>query len=171
MNQMITVVLRLIHILAGVSWAGAVFLMVGFIYPSMRDAGPQGGALMQQFQRRRLPVFMNTMAGLTMLSGFILYGRAVAMTDGAWARTTSAMVFGLGGVATILAAIIGGVFVSRSAVQMGKLGASVQAAGGRPSPEQAAELGRLQARMGAAMRAVAALLVIAVIAMATARYL
>ena len=171
MNQMITVVLRLIHILAGVSWAGAVFLMVGFIYPSMRDAGPQGGALMQQFQRRRLPVFMNTMAGLTMLSGFILYGRAIAMTDGAWARTTSGMVFGLGGVATILAAIIGGAFVSRSAVQLAKIGATVQAAGGRPSPEQAAELGRLQARMGTAMRGVAALLVIAVIAMATARYL
>ena len=171
MNQMITVVLRLIHILAGVSWAGAVFLMVGFVYPSMRDAGPQGGALMQQFQRRRLPVFMNTMAGLTMLSGFILYGRAIAMTDGAFARATSGMVFGLGGLATVVAAVIGGIFVSRSAVQMGKLGASVQAAGGRPSPEQAAELGRLQARMGAAMRAVAGLLVIAVIAMATARYL
>ena len=171
MNQMITVVLRLIHIVSGVSWAGAVFLMVGFIYPSMRAVGPQGGALMQQFQRRRLPVFMNGAAGLTILSGFILYGRAVAVTDGAWARTTSGMVFGLGGVATLLAAIIGGVFVSRSAVQLAKIGESVQAAGGRPSPEQAAELGRLQARMGSAMRAVAGLLIIAVMAMATARYL
>jgi hypothetical protein len=47
----------------------------------------------------------------------------------------------------------------------------VQAAGGRPSAQQAAELGRLQARMGSAMRGVAALLMLAVITMATARYL
>ena len=171
MNQMITVVLRLIHIIGGVSWAGAVFLMVLFIYPSMRDAGPQGGALMQQFQRRRLPVFINGAAGLTMLSGFILYGRAVAMTDGAWARTSSGMMFGLGGLSTILAAVIGGVFVSRSAIRLAKLGESVQAAGGRPSPEQAAEMARLQGLMGKAMKAVAAFLAIAVAAMATARYL
>ncbi len=171
MDQTITLVLRLVHIVSGVFWAGAVFLMVGFIFPSVRDAGPGGGPFMQQVQRRRLPVFMNAAAGLTMLSGLILYGRAMAMTDGAWARTNSAMVLGIGGVATIIAAVIGGAFVSRSGIRLGKLGEAIQASGRPPSPEQAAEMSALQAKMGKAMRIVASLLLIAVIAMATARYL
>ena len=171
MDQMITVVLRLVHVVSGVLWAGAVFLMVGFIFPSVRAAGPGGGAFMQQIQRRRLPVYMNTTAGLTMLSGLILYGRAIAMTDGAWARTTSAMVFGVGGLATILAAIIGGTLVSRSGVRLGKLSETIQASGRGPAPEQVAEMSALQAKMGKGMRVVASLLGIAVVAMATARYL
>ena len=171
MDQTITLVLRLLHIVSGVFWAGAVFLMVGFVFPSVRDAGPGGAPFMQQIQRRRLPVSMNPAAGLTMLSGLILYGRAIAMTDGAWARTNSAMIFGIGGVATIVAAIIGGAFVSRSGVRLGKLGEAIQAAGRPPSAEQAAEMAALQAKMGKGMRVVASLLLVAVIAMATARYL
>jgi hypothetical protein len=171
MDQTITLVLRLVHIVAGVFWAGAVFLMVGFIFPSVRDAGPGGGPFMQQIQRRRLPVFMNAAAGLTMLSGLILYGRAVAMTDGAWAQTRSAMAFGIGGLATIIAAIVGGAFVSRSGIRLGKLGENIQTSGRPPSPEQAAEMQALQTRMGKGMRVVAALLLVAVTAMATARYL
>ncbi len=170
MDQTITLVLRLLHIVSGVFWAGAVFLMVGFIFPSVRDAGPGGAPFMQQIQRRRLPVFMNAAAGLTMLSGLILYGRAMAM-NGAWVRTNSAMIFGIGGVATIVAAIIGGAFVSRSGVRLGKLGEAIQATGRPPSAEQAAEMAALQAKMGKGMRIVASLLLVAVIAMATARYL
>lgn len=170
MDQTITLVLRLLHIVGGVFWAGAVFLMVGFIFPSVRDAGPGGALFMQRIQRRRLPVFMNGAAGLTMLSGLILYGRAIALTDGAWARTSSAMVFGIGGVATILAAIIGGALVSRSGVRLGKLGEAIQASGHPPSPDQAAEMSALQAKMGRGMRIVASLLLVAVVAMATARY-
>jgi uncharacterized membrane protein len=171
MDQTVTLALRLIHIVSGVFWAGAVFLMVGFIFPSVRDAGPGAAPFMQQVQRRRLPVFMNAAAGLTMLSGLILYGRAIAMTDGAWARTNSAMLFGIGGLATIIAAIIGGAFVSRSGVRLGKLGEAIQATGRPPSAEQAAEMAALQVKMGKAMRIVAALLLIAVITMATARYI
>lgn len=172
MNETVTVVLRFIHIVGGVFWAGAVFVMVGFVLPTVRATGPAGGRFMQEMtQRRKLPVFMNATAGLTMLSGFILYGRLVAATDGAWARTTAAMTFGIGALATILAAIIGGAIVGRAGERVAKLGEKVQASGGAPSPEQAAEMARLQARMGTGARVVAGLLFVAVTAMATARYL
>jgi hypothetical protein len=164
-------VLRLVHIVGGVFWAGAVFLMVGFVIPAVRASGPVGGRIMQEMQRRRLSVFMNAAAGLTMLSGFILYGRLITASDGAWARTTSAMVFGIGALASILGAIIGGGIVGRGAEQLAKLGAKIQAAGGVPSPEQAAEMNRLQTRVGKAAPVMAGLLLIAVAAMATARYL
>jgi hypothetical protein len=130
------------------------------------------GRFMQELmQRRRLSVFMNTAAGLTMVSGFIMYGRITAATNGAWAGTRAGMTLGIGGLATILAAIIGGAIVGRGGTRLAKLSQAIQASGGAPSPEQTAEIGRLQARMGKAMRAVAALLLVAVTTMATARYL
>jgi uncharacterized membrane protein len=172
MDQTFTLVLRFFHIVGGVFWAGAVFLMVGFIFPTVREMGPQGGRFMQELQqRRRLSVFMNTAAGLTMLSGFILMGRMVAATDGAWMETRTGMTLAIGGLAAILAAIIGGALVGRGGQKLAKLGAAVQASGGPPSAEQAAEMSRLQGRMGKAMRVVAGLLFVAVTTMATARYL
>ena len=81
------------------------------------------------------------------------------------------MTFGIGGLATVLAGIIGGAVVGRGAARLAKLSQAMQASGGKPSPEQAAEIGRLQTRMGKAMRAVAALLLVAVTTMAIARYL
>ena len=172
MDQTITLLLRFVHIVGGVFWVGAVFLMVGFIFPTVRETGPTGGRFMQELmQRRRLSVFMNSAAGLTMLSGFIMYGRMTAATDGAWAGTRAGMTLGIGGLATILAAIIGGALVGRGGARLAKLSQSIQASGGAPSPEQAAEIGRLQGRMGTAMRVVAALLFVAVTTMATARYL
>jgi uncharacterized membrane protein len=172
MDQTITLLLRFVHIVGGVFWVGAVFLIVGFIFPTVRETGPTGGRFMQELmQRRRLSVFMNSAAGLTMLSGFIMYGRITAATDGAWAGTRAGMTFGIGGLATIVAGIIGGAIVGRGGARLAKLSQSIQASGGAPSPEQAAEVGRLQARMGKAMRVVAALLLVAVTTMATARYL
>lgn len=170
MDQTLTLVLRFIHIVGGVFWVGAVFLMVGFIFPTVRAAGPQGGRFMQELQRRRMPVFINAAAGLTMLSGFIMYGRMIAATNGAWGGTRAGMTFGIGGLATVIAAIIGG-SIGRGGQKLAKLGESIQASGGAPSAAQAAEMSALQARMGKAMRAVALLLLIAVTTMATARYL
>ena len=171
MDQTITLVLRFVHIVGGVFWVGAVFLMVGFIFPAVRAAGPQGGRFMQELQRRRMPVFINAAAGLAMLSGFIMYGRMIAATNGAWASTRAAMVLGIGGLATVLAAIIAGSIVGRGGQKLAKLGASIQASGGAPSAAQTAEMTALQERMGKAMRAVAVLLLVAVTTMATARYL
>jgi hypothetical protein len=172
MDQTLTLVLRFVHIVGGVFWVGAVFLMVGFIFPTVRATGPIGGRFMQEvMQRRRLSVFMNTAAGLTMLSGIIMYGRIMAATNGAWGETAAGMTFGIGGLATILAAILGGALVGRGGQRLARIGAAVQASGGAPSPEQAAEMSAIQARMGRAMIAVAGLLFVAVTSMATARYL
>jgi hypothetical protein len=172
MDQTITLVLRFVHIVGGVFWVGAVFLMVGFIFPTVRETGPTGGRFMQELmQRRRLSVFMNSAAGLTMLSGFIMYGRITAASDGAWAGTRAGMTLGIGGLATVLAAIIGGSIIGRGGERLAKLSQAIQASGSAPSPEQASEIGRLQARMGKAMRVVAVLLFVAVTTMATARYL
>jgi uncharacterized membrane protein len=53
-----TLLLRLIHILAGVFWVGAIFLIAGFLLPTARAMGREGGRFMQHLMlQRRLPVF------------------------------------------------------------------------------------------------------------------
>jgi hypothetical protein len=53
---------------------------------------------------------------------------------------------------------------------MGALVAAIRASGGPPSPEQAAEVQRLQVRLTNAMRVAAVLLLLAIAAMSVARY-
>ena len=171
-DRMIMLLLRLIHIVGGVLWVGAAALMTAFVAPAVRSAGAQGGRVMQELvQRRRLPVYMNAVAGLTMLSGLAMYGLLAAKTDGAWAGTLPGMAFGFGGVAAVLAAVIGGAVVGPAGRKLAALGERVQATGGPPSAEQAAQMQALQARMGRTMRVVVLLLLVAVAAMAIARYL
>ena len=49
--QALYLVLRLIHILAGVSWAGAAVAFAAFVDPSVRASGPSGGPVIQQLVR------------------------------------------------------------------------------------------------------------------------
>ena len=168
----ITLALRLIHILAGVFWAGAMFLMAGFLLPTIGATGEAGGRFMQHLvQRRRLPTFLGIAAALTVLSGVTMYARMAAATHGAWASTPPGMAYGIGGLAAILGATIGVLIGSRAGGRMAALGQSIAQAGRPPSPEQQAEIQRLQGRMRFAARSAAGLLAIAVGAMAIGRYL
>ena len=98
-ERTITLLLRLVHILAGIFWVGAIFLIAGFLLPTARATGREGGRFMQHLMlQRRLPVFLAVAMLLTVLSGFTMYGRLVAATNGAWASTPPAMAYGAGGV-------------------------------------------------------------------------
>jgi uncharacterized membrane protein len=171
-ERTIMVVLRLIHIVGGVVWVGGMVVMTAFLLPAVRATGPQGGRVMQELmQRRRLPVYMSATAGLTILSGFVMYGRITAATNGTWAGTRPGMVYGFGGLAAVLALIVGAVVGRPAGRKLVALGERLQASGGAPTPEQAAEMAALQARIGRGMQAVMVLLLIAAAAMAVARYL
>jgi uncharacterized membrane protein len=170
-DQTITLLLRLIHILAGIFWVGAIFLLAGFLLPTARATGREGGRFMQHLMlQRRLPVYLAIAMLLTVLSGFTMYGRLVAATNGAWAGTPPAMAYGVGGLAAILGALVGA-FVSGSAARrMAAIGQSAAQKGG-PSSEQQAEIERLQRRMALGSRVVAGLLAFSAGTMAVARYL
>jgi hypothetical protein len=170
-DQTLTLLLRLIHILAGIFWVGAAFLMAGFILPILRDTGPEGGRFMQQLMvRQRLPVFLGIAMLLTLLSGMAMYQRLVSATSGAWASTAPGITYGIGGLASILAAVAGFAISGSAGRRMAAIGRGVAEAG-RPTPEQQVEIARLQARSVFGMRIAAALLVIAAGSMAIARYL
>jgi uncharacterized membrane protein len=170
-DQTLTIVLRLIHILAGIFWVGAIFLMAGFLVPTARASGPEGGRFMQQLMlRRRLSLFLAVAMLLTVISGFTMYARVAAATNGVWAGTPPGIAYGVGGLAAILGAIMGGAISGSAARRIAAIGQGASPAGGL-SAEQQAEMQRLQARTALGSRVTAGLLAIAAGAMAIARYL
>jgi uncharacterized membrane protein len=170
-DRTIMVILRLIHFIAGIFWVGGSLITAGFLLPSVRATGADAGRFMQHVtQRRRLPIYMNVAAALTVLSGFAMYGLFVSASS-EWAATRQAMILGIGGLAALVAAIVGGAVAAPAARRMAALGQRLAASGGSPSPADGVEMGRLQARLGLVSKVVATLLLVSVAAMASARYL
>jgi uncharacterized membrane protein len=165
------IALRLVHILAGIFWAGGVALLSWFILPAQSAVGQAGIAFMQELMmRRRARFYITTAMVLTVLSGLFMYARLAMTTEGVWAASTTAKVLGVGALAAIIAGGIGSAVGGSTAKKMAQLGATIQAAGGTPSEAQRAEMAALQAHAQKALRIVALLLVITVAAMASARY-
>jgi len=169
--DVLMIVLRLIHILSGVFWAGTAFFFVSFLEPTVEAAGPEGGKFMQKLAQTRFAIALSMAGLLTVLSGLLMYWRDSGGFQVAWITTPTGLAFAVGGLAGILAFLIG-FFVSRPAVaRMTVIGQQAQAAGGPPSPEQMAEIQALQKRVGQGALRVALLLTVALIGMSVARYL
>ncbi len=169
-GRTLTIILRLIHILGGIFWAGAMILLAGFLIPTVRSTGREGGRFMQTLmQQQRLQFYLSLAAGLTVLSGITMYARLAAATHGAWAGSRPGVAYSVGAVAAILAAAVGGGISGSAGRKMLAVGQAIGSAA--PSVEQQAELGRLQSRMALGARVAAGLLVIAASAMAVGRYL
>lgn len=165
------VVLRLIHIVSGAVWVGALVFTTFFLMPSITAAGPGAGPFMKEFAQRKFPQVAMTLMALTVLSGLGLMWVMSAGFTGAWFSSSMGRTISFGAALTILAAVIGMV-VNRPAMErMQKLAVEMQRAGGAPSAAQVAAMKALQSRISMASRVVTALLLLALAAMATARYL
>jgi uncharacterized membrane protein len=172
MQLWLMIVLRVIHIFSGVFWAGSVFFMLGFLAPTVDALGPDGGKFMQRLiGGTRLSTALASAAGLTALSGLIMYGIDFGSNLGAAISTGPGIVLTIGGLAGLVAAVIGGMVTGRTGARMIALGNEIQAAGGQPNPAQLDELKVLRERQANGLQWTAILLVIALLCMATARYL
>ena len=169
--NLVMVVLRLIHIISGAFWVGAVLSIGFFILPAQRAIGAPGMLFVRQLmmgQKFRANVI--GAAVLTILSGLTMYIR-YAMAGGGWAESNTGKILGLGAVTAIIAAGIGTGYTGKIGKKMLALGGEIQASGGPPTDTQKAEMEALQGKMQNAFRIVASLLLITVAAMASARYL
>ena len=92
----------------GVFWVGAVLFIAAFLVPSVRAAGPAGGAIMRQLvEVRKLPLWLMGASVLTILSGIGLYWVDSAGFQSAWLGSGPGRTFGLGGVLALAAAVLG----------------------------------------------------------------
>jgi hypothetical protein len=166
------VVLRIVHIVAGAFWVGAVFLMIGFIAPTGRELGPPAGPFLAHLAgKKRVTEAILTAAGLTIVAGLLMYWRVSSGLDLDWIGSATGLALTIGAICGIVAFVIGLTVVRPTTTATLALGREVAEGGGTPTPEQSARMQALQARGKATGRALVPLLVIAVAAMASARYL
>lgn len=159
--------LRIVHIVGAAFWAGSAFLLTGYVAPAAGQAGPEGAKFMQRLVLgTRYIAAISAAAGLTVLTGLLLYWRASEGLRGEWMSAGTGVMLTIGGLAGI-AALIAGILTGSSSRKLAELGASL---GGPPSPEQAGEIAGLQTRLSNLGVTSSILLVVALIAMASARY-
>ena len=170
-SNLLMVGLRLIHIICGAFWVGGALSVAFFILPAQRAIGQPGMLFVRQLMMgQKFRSFMIGAAVLTILSGLMMYIR-YAMAGGGWTQSNTGIILGVGAVAAIVAVGIGTGYTGKIGQKMLELGGAIQASGGPPTDAQKAEMEVLQGKMQSAFRIVASLLLIAVAAMASARYL
>ena len=157
--------LRAIHVVGGVLWVGGLMIVTFFLLPASRQLGPAAQPVLQDIiGRRKLPVYLMSVAIATTLAGLLLMARNISLTGGAWARSPMGIGISIGATTAILALIVGMSVTAPAAKRLGgppKPGAS---------PLSDAERAVLMRRTAIGGRAVLVLLAISALTMATARY-
>jgi hypothetical protein len=108
---------------------------------------------------------------LTVVSGFILYGRLSAGFNRAWVTSRPGLALGLGAVAALLAVVLGVAVTGPANVRLAKLRTSGASAALELAAPDAARIATLEARVERTTVVTAALLLLCAAAMAVARYL
>lgn len=166
MNTLV-LVLRLLHIGAGVFWVGAALFSTFYLTPAVVATGEAGQKVMARLiEHARISARMTAASTVTVLAGAGLYWIDAQGFTSSWWTSGPGIGFGLGALAAILG-MGAGQMVGSSAAKVGKLAA--QASGG-VSAEQAAAIQKARKAMASASTISTILLIVALVCMATARY-
>jgi uncharacterized membrane protein len=165
------ILLRLIHIVCAIFWAGAVMYLALFIIPAVKALGPEGGKFMQQLSvTNKMPVVMTIAGTLTVLGGILLIREISGGFQSSWFGTPHGIVISIGGTCGIIAYLIGLLVNKPTVEKIAAIGKAAAEKGGPPSPEQLQEMQKLRARLFSAINITALLILGASIAMSIARY-
>ena len=169
----LTIALRFIHIVGGALWVGAAFLFIVYIGPAAATVGPSSGPLLSEVvKKRRVGWAFNALIATNLIAGWWLWLRNVDGfgSVGAFVSTEFGLVLTIGGLLATTAGVVGFLGTGRNVERLVDLGDTVRASGGPPDDQQQAELARLGANVKTYGRITLALLILAISAMATARY-
>lgn len=166
------IALRVVHVLGGTMWAGAAIFMALWFEPSVREAGPGGAPVMAGMEKYRYFTIMPIIALLTVLSGGALFWRDSAHLDPVWLGSPVGIAFSVGGAAAVIAWIIGMAILRPTSLKLGAIG-RLAATADTPEARMSAmySMEPLRMRIKMSVRWVGALVAIAAVAMACARYL
>ena len=169
--NVLMIVLRIVHIFAGVFWVGAAATFVMFLAPTAAATRPESQKFMNYLLQQRQ--FLNRLvaaASFGILAGLLLYWQDSGGFSFAWIATPTGLGFTFGALAAIAA--FAGLLMARDNLRkLGSLSQQIQSAGKPPAPDQAAELQRLQQRQSRLGTMGLGLLTLALLGMAIARYL
>lgn len=159
-------ILSTIHVLGAVIWGGWAFAFLWFINPAAKESGESGSGFMQRLMNGPVLKVLMIAPLLVVLSGLILYWFYTGHLNTGIIFTFRGIALTIGALAGI-AAFLEGMFVTGPAAdKMEKLGTAMKQAGGPPTSDQLAEMGRLQQKLEKAATRSAYFLLVAVIGMA-----
>ena len=171
MNITLFILFRIIHIFAGVLWAGAAAAYFFFVEPAAKSSGPAGHKFIGNLTgKHRYPQFMGIVSLVTILSGVPLYLFDSGGLQLRWILSGTGMVYTIGSVITVAVFILGITQLSPRGARLAALGREIENAGGPPSPAQLAELEKIDGEMNVFEKWDLAMVGIALLTMATARY-
>jgi hypothetical protein len=171
MNAIMFLSIRAAHVLVAGLWIGSTVFGAAWLMPAIDASGPSGGQVMKRIVQNGYSTYMSAIGLTTLVTGLYLLWRFTGGFDPAVAATHAGIVFGTGGVAGILAGVIGGAVVGRSAKELSALGALLS----RPIEDPARgscvqHAAMLRRRMEIGTRAVITLQCIALMSMAVGHY-
>ena len=168
------VFLRIVHIVTGVIWVGSLFVVVAFLQPAVAALGPTGTPFMSELRRRRFVDVVVIDAVFTVVAGSFLYWRDwhTYPSFGDWIGSSFGASLTVGALLAISGLVVAAGLTRPTIGRIVSLGKQVAESGGTPPPpETAAQIGALQRRLVVAERVSFSLVLLAVVAMAAARYL
>jgi len=167
------VTLRIVHIATGVIWVGSLFVVVMFVQPSAATLGPAGVPFMSELRRRRFVDVVFVDALLTVVAGSFLYWHDwhIYPTFNDWIGSSFGVSLTVGALLAISGLAVAATLTRPTIARLVSLGKQVAESGGTPTPETAARISALQRRLVLAERVSFSLILLAVVAMSSARYI
>lgn len=165
--DILKIVLRLVHIFAGIVWGGGALVMEFFIGRTIAATGETGQKFAQHLMNKvRMHKFMTFAAIATVLAGTVLYWIDSNGFSSAWVRSGAGLGFGIGAVFGLIAFVFGAIFGSSNA-KLAQIGGQIQ---GKPTDAQLSQIQALQKRIKTVSPIHVTCMILAMIFMATARY-
>lgn len=169
-NLYVILILRIAHVGGGILWVGCAILYLFLLVLTAKSTELAGQKFMQNLGPR-FGKMMGIVTTITVLSGALLYARFLPNGISFIWKTGAGAAFTIGAVAAIISFVMGASLFGKIQEKIGALGAAMASEGGPSKPEHVTEMNRLQVSLMRAYRIDFVLLVIAMIAMAVARYL
>jgi hypothetical protein len=164
--------LRLAHVVAGAAWVGGAFVMILLVSRTARLRGADGDVFMSTLLTEGKAARYFELAALTTVAaGSLLYWRASGGLQLGWITSPTGIAFTIGALAAIVSLVWGGTMVGPAGKRAAAIEAEVKATGGVPTAAQRSDLDAIKAKLNRFAVADLVLLGIAVVMMATARYL
>jgi uncharacterized membrane protein len=164
-------VLRVVHILGAILWAGTSLFVAFFLLPAMGMAGPAAAPLMGALVKRKLFTIIPAVAVITMLAGLRMMWLNSTGFSASYFAATGGRTY-VAGAVLALAAFTLFMIVNHPAIgRMMQLGQQVAQASESERGPLMAQMNALRARAGKASLMSALLLTLAAVTMAVGRYM
>jgi uncharacterized membrane protein len=169
--DLLVIAFRILHIAAAILWVGGSTLFFFYIEPTINKLGPDAERFVDEvINKRKLPVFFALASTFTVIGGVALYLRQAGGLR-LWLDNGEGIAFTIGGLAGILAWLGGSLLIAPAVQRVAAIGGEIKAAGGPPSAELMGRMHAAQERLRTIGLADLALVYVAVVLMAVARYL